>query len=71
MTSKRAVCEDALIQMAQLKASYEEAEQEYKQHKDQISSIAEEADLIKVPCTSWPLDIECVCFLYVFIMANS
>lgn len=34
--------------MAELKASYEKAEQEYKRHKEQISTIAEEADSIKV-----------------------
>uniref|UniRef100_A0A673AXA0 Structural maintenance of chromosomes protein 6 n=1 Tax=Sphaeramia orbicularis TaxID=375764 RepID=A0A673AXA0_9TELE len=47
ITSKRAEYEEARIQMADLKASYEKAEREYKQHKEQINTIAEEADPIK------------------------
>lgn len=34
--------------MADLKGSYEKAEQEYKQHKERINTIAEEADSVKV-----------------------
>lgn len=34
--------------MAEHKASYEAAEQEYQQHKEQINTIAEEADSKKV-----------------------
>lgn len=34
--------------MAQLKASWEEVEQRYRQHKDSISTVAEEAEPIKV-----------------------
>ena len=34
--------------MAEHKMSYEEAEQEYKQHKEQINTAAEEADTKKV-----------------------
>lgn len=34
--------------MAELKVSYEKAEQEYKQHKERINTVAEEADSIKV-----------------------
>uniref|UniRef100_A0A665WV10 Structural maintenance of chromosomes protein 6 n=1 Tax=Echeneis naucrates TaxID=173247 RepID=A0A665WV10_ECHNA len=47
ISSKRLQCEEACREMADLKASYEKAEQEYKQHKDQINTIAEEADSIK------------------------
>lgn len=48
ISSKRAELEEARAQMTKLKTSYEAAEQEYKQHKDQISAVAEEADSIKV-----------------------
>ncbi|KAK2856221.1 hypothetical protein Q5P01_004956 [Channa striata] len=44
---KRTEYEGAQTQMAKLKASYEKADQEYKQHKEKISTIAEEADSIK------------------------
>lgn len=47
ITSKHAEYEEARIQMADLKASYDKAEREYKQHKEQINTIAEEADSIK------------------------
>uniref|UniRef100_A0A3P8S3N0 Structural maintenance of chromosomes protein 6 n=1 Tax=Amphiprion percula TaxID=161767 RepID=A0A3P8S3N0_AMPPE len=47
ITSKRAECDEARTQMAELKASYEKAEQEYKQHKEHINTIAEEADSVK------------------------
>ncbi|KAM8846096.1 structural maintenance of chromosomes protein 6 isoform 1-T1 [Synchiropus picturatus] len=36
--------EEAKAQMVEHKVSHEKAEQEYKQHKDQIAAIAEEAD---------------------------
>ncbi|XP_041831050.1 structural maintenance of chromosomes protein 6-like isoform X2 [Melanotaenia boesemani] len=39
--------EEAKAQLASLKADYEKAEQDYKQHKETINSIVEEADLIK------------------------
>uniref|UniRef100_A0AAQ5ZFW1 Structural maintenance of chromosomes protein 6 n=1 Tax=Amphiprion ocellaris TaxID=80972 RepID=A0AAQ5ZFW1_AMPOC len=48
IASKRAECDEARTQMAELKASYEKAEQEYKQHKEHINTIAEEADSVKV-----------------------
>lgn len=48
ISSKRAECEAAQIQVADLKAAYEKAEREYKQHKEQINTVAEEADSIKV-----------------------
>lgn len=47
ITSKRAKCDEAKIQMADLKAFYDKAEREYNQHKDRINTIAEEADTIK------------------------
>ncbi|XP_054872030.1 structural maintenance of chromosomes protein 6-like isoform X2 [Amphiprion ocellaris] len=47
IASKRAECDEARTQMAELKASYEKAEQEYKQHKEHINTIAEEADSVK------------------------
>lgn len=47
ITSKRTEYEEAKVQMADLKACYDKAEREYKQHKEQISTIAEEADPIK------------------------
>jgi len=34
--------------MAGLKAEYDEAEQEYKQHKEQINTVAEGAESVKV-----------------------
>lgn len=34
--------------MAELKGAYEEAEQEYKQHKELITTTAEEAEVKKV-----------------------
>lgn len=34
--------------MANLKADYDRADQEYKQHKENISTITEEADSVKV-----------------------
>ncbi|CAJ1078421.1 structural maintenance of chromosomes protein 6 [Xyrichtys novacula] len=47
ISSKCAEYDKARAQMAEFKASYEIAEQEYKQHKEQINTVAEEADLIK------------------------
>uniref|UniRef100_A0A3Q3ATS2 Structural maintenance of chromosomes protein 6 n=1 Tax=Kryptolebias marmoratus TaxID=37003 RepID=A0A3Q3ATS2_KRYMA len=47
ISSKRTEYEDAKTQMAALKADYDKAEQEYKQHKDCINTIAEEADSVK------------------------
>lgn len=47
IASKRTEYEEAKVQMADLKASYDKAEREYNQHKDRISTIAEEADTIK------------------------
>lgn len=51
ISSKRTEYEEAKNQLAELKADYEKAEQEYKQHKDSISTIVEEADSVKV--TLW------------------
>lgn len=48
ISSKRAEYDEAQTQMADLKASYEKSEREYKQHKEQINTVAEEADSIKV-----------------------
>uniref|UniRef100_A0A3Q2Q5H1 Si:dkey-119f1.1 n=1 Tax=Fundulus heteroclitus TaxID=8078 RepID=A0A3Q2Q5H1_FUNHE len=36
------------LRMANLKADYEKADQEYKQHKESISTITDEADSVKV-----------------------
>ncbi|XP_028460510.1 structural maintenance of chromosomes protein 6 [Perca flavescens] len=47
ISSKRAEYEEARTKTAELKASYEKAEQEYKQHKEQINTVAEDADPIK------------------------
>ncbi|KAG7244154.1 hypothetical protein INR49_004227 [Caranx melampygus] len=47
ISAKRADCEEARLQVADLKASYEKAEREYKQHKEQINTVAEQADSIK------------------------
>ncbi|KAM3871241.1 structural maintenance of chromosomes protein 6-like [Diretmus argenteus] len=47
ISAKRIEYVAAQAEMAQLKASCEEAEQEYEQHKDHISRVAEEADSIK------------------------
>ncbi|CAL9694223.1 unnamed protein product [Knipowitschia caucasica] len=47
ITSKRTEYEEAKIQMADLKFSYEKAEREYKKHKEQINTIAEQADSVK------------------------
>ncbi|KAM3603130.1 uncharacterized protein V6R79_017017 [Siganus canaliculatus] len=44
ISSKRIEYEQAQGQTAELKASYDEAEQVYKQHKEQINTIAEEAE---------------------------
>uniref|UniRef100_A0A3Q4MY90 Structural maintenance of chromosomes protein 6 n=1 Tax=Neolamprologus brichardi TaxID=32507 RepID=A0A3Q4MY90_NEOBR len=45
--SKRTELDEGQAQMADLKGSYEKAEQEYKQHKECINTIAEEADSVK------------------------
>uniref|UniRef100_A0A8D0AKB4 Structural maintenance of chromosomes protein 6 n=1 Tax=Sander lucioperca TaxID=283035 RepID=A0A8D0AKB4_SANLU len=47
ISSKRAEYDEARTKTAELKASYEKAEQEYKQHKEQINTVAEDADPIK------------------------
>ncbi|XP_061603033.1 structural maintenance of chromosomes protein 6-like [Cololabis saira] len=47
ISSKQAEHEEAKQQMAILKAEYENAEREYKQHKDRINTITEEADSVK------------------------
>ncbi|XP_028295871.1 structural maintenance of chromosomes protein 6 isoform X1 [Gouania willdenowi] len=44
---KRVEHVEARAKMADLKVLYEKAEQEYKQHKERISTIAEEAEAIK------------------------
>uniref|UniRef100_A0A674AFT8 Structural maintenance of chromosomes protein 6 n=1 Tax=Salmo trutta TaxID=8032 RepID=A0A674AFT8_SALTR len=48
ISAGRAESEEARRKMAQLKASWEEVEQRYRQHKDSISTVAEEAEPIKV-----------------------
>lgn len=48
IASKRAEYDEARAQTAELKASYEKAEQEYKQHKEEMNTVAEEADPVKV-----------------------
>uniref|UniRef100_A0A672HEL5 Structural maintenance of chromosomes protein 6 n=1 Tax=Salarias fasciatus TaxID=181472 RepID=A0A672HEL5_SALFA len=47
MASKRAELEEAHTKMVDLKSSYEKADQEYKQHKEHINTIAEEAESVK------------------------
>nr|XP_057912174.1 structural maintenance of chromosomes protein 6-like [Doryrhamphus excisus]XP_057912175.1 structural maintenance of chromosomes protein 6-like [Doryrhamphus excisus]XP_057912176.1 structural maintenance of chromosomes protein 6-like [Doryrhamphus excisus] len=47
ISSKRTEYEEMLAQMSELKVSYEKAEQEYRQHKERISTITEDADSIK------------------------
>ncbi|XP_068198387.1 structural maintenance of chromosomes protein 6-like [Antennarius striatus] len=44
ISSMRVKHDEERAQMAEHKASYERAEQEYKQHRDRISAVAEEAD---------------------------
>lgn len=41
--------------MAELKAAYDKAEQEYKQHKELINTAAEEADVKKVDTKLTPV----------------
>lgn len=48
IASKRAEYDEARAQMAEHKASHERAEQEYKQQKEEINTVAEEADSKKV-----------------------
>lgn len=59
--SKRAELDEGQAQMADLKGSYEKAEQEYKQHKEGINTIAEEADSVKVILKERP-SVETLCF---------
>ncbi|KAM9840730.1 structural maintenance of chromosomes protein 6 [Aulostomus maculatus] len=47
ISSKTAKYEEARAHMAELKLSYEKAEHDYKQHKERINTIAEDADSIK------------------------
>ncbi|TNM94702.1 hypothetical protein fugu_017461 [Takifugu bimaculatus] len=47
ISSKRAEYDEARAQMAELKSAFENAEQEYKQHKQLINTAAEEADVKK------------------------
>uniref|UniRef100_A0A8C7XFD9 Structural maintenance of chromosomes protein 6 n=1 Tax=Oryzias sinensis TaxID=183150 RepID=A0A8C7XFD9_9TELE len=48
ISSKQAEYDEAKDQMSKLKENYEEAEQEYKQHKESINTLIEEADSVKV-----------------------
>ncbi|XP_077388554.1 structural maintenance of chromosomes protein 6 [Festucalex cinctus] len=47
ISTKNSECEEARARTSELKENYEKAEQEYKQHKERINTIAEEADAIK------------------------
>ncbi|KAM4522033.1 structural maintenance of chromosomes protein 6 [Odontesthes bonariensis] len=47
ISAKRTEYEEAKTQMAGIKADYDEAEQEYKQHKEQINTVAEGAESVK------------------------
>ncbi|KAM4528937.1 structural maintenance of chromosomes protein 6 isoform 1-T2 [Fundulus diaphanus] len=47
ISSKTAEYEQAKTRMANLKADYEKADQEYRQHKESISTITDEADSVK------------------------
>lgn len=51
---KRVEYDAARVQMAEYKVSHEKAEQEYKQHKEQINTAAEEADSKKVESLDEP-----------------
>lgn len=55
ISSKRVEYDQARAQMAELKSAFEEAEQEYKQHKQLINTAAEEADVKKVETKLAPL----------------
>lgn len=48
IASKTTEYEEGRAQMAELKAQYETAEREYRQHKETINAAAEEADTKKV-----------------------
>lgn len=48
ISSKHVDYDKARVQMAELKAACEKAEQEYQQHKELINTAAEEADVKKV-----------------------
>lgn len=54
ISSKRVEYDAARVQMAECKVSHEKAEQEYKQHKEQINTAAEEADSKKVDSLDQP-----------------
>lgn len=55
ISSKRVEYDEARAQMAELKSAFENAEQEYKQHKQLINTAAEEADVKKVETKLTPL----------------
>lgn len=62
ISSKRAEYDVARAHMAEYKVSYEKAEEEYKQHKEQINTAAEEADSKKVESLDlfqfgWNIDV--------------
>lgn len=62
ISSKRAEYDVARAQMAEYKVSYEKAEEEYMQHKEQINTAAEEADSKKVESSDlfqfgWNIDV--------------
>lgn len=67
ISSKRVKYEEARTQMAELKTSYEKAEQEYQQHKEQISTVAEEADSKKVK-TADRLQAKILCHLFLLFI---
>lgn len=48
VSMKQTQYDEAKDQMAKLKENYEEAEQEYKQHKESINTLLEEAESVKV-----------------------
>uniref|UniRef100_A0A8C7RD32 Structural maintenance of chromosomes protein 6 n=1 Tax=Oncorhynchus mykiss TaxID=8022 RepID=A0A8C7RD32_ONCMY len=58
ISAGRAESEEARRKMAQLKASWEEVEQRYRQHKDSISTVAEEAEPIKEELSKSDQDVE-------------
>ncbi|XP_077414638.1 structural maintenance of chromosomes protein 6 [Vanacampus margaritifer] len=47
ISTKSSKCEEARARTSELQENYEKAEQVYKQHKERINTIAEEADAIK------------------------
>ncbi|XP_061605240.1 structural maintenance of chromosomes protein 6-like [Phyllopteryx taeniolatus] len=50
-------CEEARARTSELKENYDRAEREYKQHKERVNTIVEEADVIKEELTKVDEDV--------------